>query len=148
MRYTITAVLLLCIGCSEDTGESLSSAASAQTASSSSLIFIDRKTENDGLHDSMELYAVDGSFDPKEFRALCVEKKKNAKAKAFNYVVVFDQSINAKFPNSPFTAGFGIEEDKIRHIIAIFEYNKLNGFCEMRVYEPNMWEGKAVTEKL
>jgi len=127
---------------------SSNSPAIANAETDSLFTFVKTKTESDGLRDTMELYALAGKFDLEAFRQFCKTKKSKANAKAFNYVVLFDNAINASFPNSPFTALYGIEEEKIKHIVAVFEYNRMNGFCEMRVYDPNMWEGKAKTEKL
>jgi hypothetical protein len=117
-------------------------------ADSSPFTFLQSKTEPDGDRNVMELYALSGKFDRLKFRELCKQKKSGATAEAFTYIVLFDKAANAAFPNSPFTAMFGLEEEKIKHIIAVFEYNKKNGFCEMTTYNPNMWEGKAKREKL
>ena len=81
-------------------------------------------------------------------REFCIQKKRTATANAFTYLVLFDRQENAAFPNSPFTSLYGLEEDKIRHILAVFEYNRINGFSELRVYSPNMWEGTSETERL
>ena len=40
------------------------------------------------------------------------------------------------------------EEDAMRHIIATYEYNKMNGYSKIHYYESNMWEGRANTENL
>ncbi len=96
----------------------------------------------------MELYALTGKFDVEAFRQFCKAKKSKANSKALTYIVLFDEARNASFPNSPFTALYGIEEEKIKHIVAVFEYNRMNVFSELSVYEPNMWEGKAKKEKL
>lgn len=115
---------------------------------SSPFAFVARKTEQDGLSNRMDLYALDGPLEPEALRELCRETMGSTDAKAFTFVVVFDSAENAAFPNSPFTAEYGLEEDKMRHIVAMFTFNKVNGFNELVRYVPNMWEGKAIREKI
>lgn len=118
------------------------------TETRSPFTFVDKKTESGGLQNEMELYALSGVWDLDAFRSLCRAKKASASAKAFTYIVLFDHKHNARFPNTPLTAMYGLEEDAMKHIIAVYEYNKINGFSEINYYNPNMWEGKANTEKL
>jgi len=135
---------------SQDVSTPASSPSSNSTAkeSESPFTFVETKTESNGFHNTMELYAITDKFNLEAFRQFCKLNKSKASAEAFTYIVLFDDARNAAFPNSPFTAVYGLEEDKIKHIVAIFIYNRINGFCEMSVYDPNMWEGTAKTEKL
>lgn len=89
----------------------------------------------------MILYAVKGKFDASDFSVLCTSLKSNPISSGINYIVVFDDAANAGFPKSPFSSLYGLEEDRIKHILAVYEYNAVNGFSESRVYEPNMWSG-------
>lgn len=62
--------------------------------------------------------------------------------------MIFDSAENAKFPTSLFTAQFGADEDSLKHIRAIYEYNRVNGFSELNYYDSNMWSGHATRVKL
>lgn len=111
--------------------------------------YVGQKGEHEAYQNTMELYALDGlPFDLETLRQFCKAKKTTATAAGFTFLVVFDQSANAAFPASPFTAMYGLEEDKMKHIIAVYTYNRMNGFSELTSYTPNMWEGKPITEKL
>ena len=108
--------------------------------------FVATKTERDGLRDVMDLYSFSGKFDMMELEAFCRERKERSPAKAFYYVVIFDDPTNAVFPNNPFTATFN-EEREAKHVRAIYCYNRLNGFSELDVYELNSWESRPTTIK-
>ena len=110
--------------------------------------FVANKTESNGHENSMELYACSGDIDIPNLREFCLERKRQSSAPAFNYLVVFDDRNNAAFPKSPFTAEYGLEEDVMKHIRAIYVYNRMNGFSEFRYYSENMWASKAMTESL
>jgi hypothetical protein len=128
---TILALLLLvAIGCTKSMPEV------------PTLIKVDAKTESDGLQDYMILYAVNGKFDTNDFNTLCLSLKSNPVSTGFNYIVVFDDATNAKFPNTPFTSLYGLEEDRLKHILAVYEFNSKNGYSESKVYDTNMWTGK------
>jgi hypothetical protein len=73
----------------------------------------------------------------------CKVFRERFSGRRFSYLVVFDLPENAKYPSQPFTSLFGIEAEKLRHIRAIYEHNKLNGYSELRLYDSNAWEGHA-----
>jgi hypothetical protein len=108
---------------------------------------IDAKTELDGLRNHMVLYAVNGTFDADDFATICRAIKSDPVSSGFNYAIVFDDSSNAAFPNTPFTSMYGLEDDRMSHILATYEYNAANRFSESRVYDPNMWSGKPTVTK-
>ena len=110
--------------------------------------FVTTKTETQGNRDVMDLYAFSDTFDVSNLKAFCKHQKQQSRAKVFYYVVIFDDPANATFPQSPFTAEYGIEEKSLRHIRAIYAYNRVNGFSEMRYYKTNAWDGTAVSERL
>ena len=110
--------------------------------------FVKSKTEQTAHKNAMDLYAFSGALDPADLKAFCRERKQLSPAKVFYYVVIFDNPGNAKFPSSPFTAEYGIEQDALKHIRAIYVYNKLNGFSELRYYDRNAWESKAKYEEI
>lgn len=66
----------------------------------------------------------------------------------FHYIVFFDAKDNATFPNNPMTAFYGIDEEPQKHIKAYYEYNRLNGYSKLHVYETNSWESIATTYDL
>lgn len=96
----------------------------------------------------MILYAVNGGFSFDDFATLCTALKADPVSRGFNYIVVFDDVSSAGFPTSPFSSMYGMEEDRLSHIIAVYEFNAANGFSEARVYDPNMWTGKPTVSKL
>ena len=96
----------------------------------------------------MDLYAAPGPLDLDELRSLCRKRKGERPADAFYFLVVFDAEANARFPTNPLTAEFGHDEGALRHIRAVYVYNRLNGFSELRHYDTNEWEGKVTLEKL
>lgn len=110
--------------------------------------FVASKTETFGQRNTMELYAFSGTFDIAELRKFCSENKNKSPAKAFFYVVIFDNASNARFPSSPFTAEYGSEENVKRHIRAIYIYNKMNGFSELSYHADNIWDNKPARETI
>ena len=109
--------------------------------------FLRSKKERDN-RDVMELFAFSGKFNQQALVEFCRSKKNNNKANGFYYAVIFDNAENAKFPTSPFTAQFGGDDESMKHIRAIYEYNRVNGFSELTYYDSNMWSGKATRVKL
>jgi hypothetical protein len=109
--------------------------------------FLRSKSEGPSGRDVMELFAFSGKFNQKALVEFCQRKKKDNKAKGFYYAVIFDNAANARFPSSPFTAQFGADEDSLKHIRAIYEFNRVNGFSELSYYDSNMWEGRATRVK-
>lgn len=110
--------------------------------------FVATKTEPGKLQPVMELYAFAGPLNPAELKKLCAERKSKSPAKTILYVVVFDSAANAKFPKTPFTAEYGSEENTSKHIRALYMFNKLNGFSEVRYHEKNISEHISIREKL
>ena len=108
--------------------------------------FLQTKSEQGG-RDVMELYAFSGKFDPAALKAFCLDRKAKSTARAFYYAVVFDSAANAKFPTSPFTAEYGIQENTLKHIRAIYCYNRVNGFSEVRYHDANIWDHTPKHEK-
>ena len=109
---------------------------------------VESKTEQTEHRNVMDLYAFNGEFDPADLKAFCKERKDKSPAKVFYYVVIFDKAANAKFPNTPFTAEYGDDEGILKHIRAIYCYNKLNGFSELRYHSQNVWEHVPTREKI
>jgi len=85
----------------------------------------------------------DGLGTESDLLEFCQSCRLQSNADMFYYAVIFDDSSNAGFPSDPFTAEFGLEESKLRHIRAIYVYNRVNGFSELRYYDTNAWEGRA-----
>ncbi len=109
--------------------------------------FVRSKAEGDNKN-VMRLFFYSGKFNQARLVEFCREQKRLSKAEAFLYVVIFDDAKNAGFPKYPFTAGFGDDEQRMRHVRAIYEHNRLNGFSELIIYDTNMWEGRPTTIKL
>jgi hypothetical protein len=107
--------------------------------------FIGSKTDGKNV---MELYVYSEDFDAEKLKAFCQERKQQSPAKVFYYVVVFDKAASARFPSSPLTAEYGIDEDALRHIRAMYVFNRLNGFSELRRYARNAWESVATRESI
>lgn len=106
--------------------------------------FLKAKREDKHL---MELYVRSGELDVDKLRALCREKKGSNGAEVFYFLVVFDSEDNARFPSTPFTAEYGLEEQALRHIKAIYVHNKKNGFSELRYHNNGIWDTKPTREK-
>ncbi|MEQ8786229.1 MAG: SHD1 domain-containing protein [Pirellulaceae bacterium] len=144
------AILLACggTGGGRDTGGSRDARNGAEVSDNPAAPqwpyqFVDSKTEQSGYRNVMDLYAYAGVLDLSILKAFCADRKRSSRAPAFYYVVVFDDPKHAKFPSSPFTAAYGLEEDALRHIRAMYAYNKLNGHSQLTYYAPNAWDGKA-----
>lgn len=108
--------------------------------------FIDEKTEN-GTN-TMELYTVPATLNIDTLKMFCLDKKGTISSGTFHYLVFFDAKENAVFPTNPITAFYGLDEEPQKHIKAYYEYNRVNGFSELKVYESNSWESKAEVIKL
>jgi hypothetical protein len=110
---------------------------------------INSKTETAGAYtDQMDIYVPVGDINKEMLVKLCGAQKETGKEGKFYYLVVFDRIESVTFPNSPFTALYGIEEEPQKHILALYEYNRLNGFSRLTFYSKNMWEGKPVTVEI
>jgi hypothetical protein len=112
--------------------------------------FVDSKSELSGRQrDVVDLYAFDGDFDLADLKAFCRERKAKCPAEVFYLVVIFDKTSDAKFPNTPLRAEYGpYEDEKWKHIRAIYVFNKLNGFSELRYHPKNIWEHIPTREKV
>jgi len=104
--------------------------------------FINSKTETFGSKtNKMDLYVPINDLNFEMLKGICKEQKENWTDGAFYYLVIFDGKGNAMFPNNPFTASYGIDEEPQKHIKAIFEFNRINGYSKLTSYSKNMWEG-------
>jgi hypothetical protein len=110
---------------------------------------INSKTETVGTNtDRMDIYVPVDDINKEMLVKLCGAQKELLKEGTFYYLVVFDRSESVTFPNNPFTALYGIEEEPQKHILALYEYNRLNDFSQLTFYSKNMWEGKPVTVEI
>ena len=109
------------------------------------LVFLKEKIEGSN---KMELFSPVSTLDLADLKILCANKKKEYLDGTFYYLVVFDSAKNAQFPNSPFTAVYGMEDKKMIHIVAMYSYNRANGFSELTSWDSNMWEGKPKKSKI
>jgi hypothetical protein len=100
--------------------------------------------------DTMDLYSYSGPLVLSDLKAFCKERKQQSSAKAFYYVVIFDDKANATFPTTPFTSDFGGPNDEgaLKHIRAVYTFNRVNGFSELRYYDENAWESPGKYEKI
>lgn len=69
-------------------------------------------------------------------RMLCKEQKSDWDG-TFYFLVVFDDIQYATYPNNLFTALYN-DEDHMKHIIAVYQYNRINSFSELYYYPINM----------
>lgn len=109
-------------------------------------IHIDKKMEEG--NNTMELYTIQKTIDIDTLKMFCLDKKTKFSGGTFYYIVFFDSKENAVFPNNPFTAFYGMDEEPQKHIKAYYEYNSVNGFSELKVYDLNSWESKPKIIKL
>jgi hypothetical protein len=118
-------------------------------SSSQQYKFIDSKTEKSGKIESiMDLYSFSEEINLDDLKNFLKEKKDNFTGGDFYYLVIFNDQSNAKFPDSPFSSQYGIEEDKQKTIKAMYTYNKLNGYSKLTYYKENMWESEPNTEEI
>jgi hypothetical protein len=111
--------------------------------------FIDSKTEKSGKIESiMDLYSFSEEINLDDLKNFLKEKKDDFTGRDFYYLVIFNDPSNAKFPDSPFSSQYGIEEEKQKNIKAIYTYNKLNRYSELTYYKENMWESEPNTEDI
>jgi len=111
--------------------------------------FVDTKSETSGATENfMELYTITNDINIDTLKMFCLEKKNGFNDGAFHYIVFFDSKDNAVFPSNPFTSFYGTDENVMKHIKAYYEYNRMNGYSELRVYEKNSFESPATTIKL
>lgn len=162
-RAILTLSLVTFIaGCSGDSSPASKRQATATTSRAakpkerkSPFKLIESARQNVGpWRNTLDLYALEGPFDIEAFKKLCRQKKEDPKLKdllvGFHYIVVFDKVENAKPPTNPFTARYNgdVDEDKAKHIIAMYEYNSANESNGYDIWYPgNMWESKSVETK-
>ena len=91
----------------------------------------------------MDLYVYAENLNLDKLKALCKENKQKANSGKFYFLVVFDSQENAAFPVDPFTAAYGLEDAKLKHIKAIYTYNRLNDYSKLDYYDTNAWESVA-----
>lgn len=91
----------------------------------------------------MELYSFDGEISVSALVDFCQKKKASQNSAGLYFAVVFDKEANAEFPKDPFTAAYGTEEKKLRHIRAIYSLNNRNGSSEVQFHKSNIWEHRA-----
>lgn len=96
----------------------------------------------------MQLYTITNDINIDTLKMFCIEKKDDFTKGVFHYIVFFDSKENAVFPSNPFTAFYGTDENAMKHIKAYYEFNRLNGYSELRIYEKNSFESPATTIKL
>lgn len=100
----------------------------------------DRK--NDNSYNEMLLYTCGDKPSLDTLKLFCTEKKNEFKDGVFHIIVFFDKKQNATFPNNPVTALY-IEDKPMKHIKAIYTFNKANGYSQLDFYEKNSFESSA-----
>lgn len=112
--------------------------------------FIKAKAEKSGKFiNIMGLHCEPDKINIEELKELCGGAAAVISDECmFYYLVVFDSEENAVFPETPFTAIYGDEEEPQRHIKAIYEYNKHNGYSVLSLYEKNKWESPVEEIKI
>ena len=105
--------------------------------------FVNSKTEKTGNNiNKMDLYAIKDIVQIDTLKMFCQKQKRDWKNGAFYFVVFFDDKSNAVFPNNPLTALHN-EEKALRHIKAVYTYNRINGYSKLNIYKRNAWESVA-----
>lgn len=94
----------------------------------------------------MDLYSFAGDLDPDTLKEFCLNQKKKNTAKDFYFLVIFDNPGNAKFPDNPFTAEYGSDEESLKSIRAIYGCNRSNDFSELKYHKDNIWENAPKRE--
>jgi hypothetical protein len=100
----------------------------------------DRK--NDNSYNEMLLYTCGDKPSLDTLKLFCTEKKNEFKDGVFHIIIFFDKKQNATFPNNPVTALY-IEDKPMKHIKAIYTFNKANGYSQLDFYEKNSFESSA-----
>ena len=116
----------------------------------SSLQLIDTKIERKGnrIH-KIDLYTYSSrELNINELKKLCSDNKSSFRTGTDYHLVVFKNKKNASFPDSPITAEYGFEQEKIEHIKARYTYYRGNGYSVLDIYEKNMWESVAEEIKI
>lgn len=101
--------------------------------------FIDSKIQKAGNNlNRMDLYFVKGNIKIDSLKMLCQKEKADFEG-SFYFLVVFDDRQYATFPNHPFPALFN-DDPRLKHIRAIYQYNKFNGYSKLLIYPINALE--------
>lgn len=112
-------------------------------------IFIESKTEIDNnFENKMDLYVVPENLNIDTLKMFCKEKKERFNNRGFYYIVFFDLPENATFPHNPLTSFFGIEEKPLSHIKAYYEFNNINDYSRLNLYQKNAYEGEVTQIEL
>ena len=90
----------------------------------------------------MLLYTCGDKPNLDTLKLFCAEKKTEFTDGIFHIVVFFDKKENATFPNNPVTALY-IEDKPMKHIKAVYTFNKANGYSQLDFYEKNSFESPA-----
>jgi len=134
-------LLVFVIACSGSTNTSRENTANSTAPEPKSPYkFVDTKTETSGQNNVMDLYSYSGELNVDELSDFCKVRKDRSTTKGFHFVVIFDDAANARFPSSPFTSKYGLEDDTQKHIRAIYVYNRSNGLSELSFHEKNIFE--------
>lgn len=134
------------LGCSETRREDKKQEVKVREDKNYPFELINSKFETIGTNiNKMDLYVPLGKLEVNKLKELSKDRKERWVEGAFYFLVVFDHQANAVFPNNPFTAQYGIDEEPQTHIRAIFEYNRVNGYSKLTYYTTNMWEGAPTT---
>lgn len=93
-----------------------------------------QKTDDTG---TLVVYTLDDhEWNEDEFKKLCLSEKKWA-GDGFRCVAVFNKRENAKYPNNPISAMYGMDTNAMRNIVATYECTGFNSFSEATIYQPN-----------
>lgn len=148
MPFILTIALTACSGGSNNSQTDIQTTEEVNQispASTDKFEFIDTKTEQVGDNaNTMELYSPIGQLDLDALKSLCADRKNNFTSGTFFFVVIFDSKVNSAFPSDPFTAEYGMEENKMKHIKALYTFNSKNGYSKLATYKDNMYESAAV----
>lgn len=100
--------------------------------------YIQSKQED---NNDMHLYSCGDKPNSDTLVMFCRDKKKGFSSGTFHFIVFFDNKSDATFPNNPLTAGHN-DEEQLKHIKAVYTYNRLNGYSKLATYDANAWDGK------
>lgn len=113
---------------------------------------VDSKTESTGESSNvMDLYVPtepNNEIDLTALNDLCRERKEQFSSGNFYILVVFDNKDNAAFPSTPLTAAYGADEKSLRHIKAMYTYNRLNGYSTLDTFDNSAWDSVAKSIKI
>lgn len=96
-----------------------------------------REFRTDGNENIIHLYECGKYPDVLEIIDMCKRELTGRPKEYFFYLVFFDEEVNAGFSEHPATAYYGLEEQKLSHIKAIYEANRVNGYSMLNFYEKN-----------